>query len=249
MYIIGDIGNTEIKLSLLNSKFDKIKNLKLKTQLINSRYLNKKMKNIKRYFPIIKSCLFCSVVPTSYIKFKTYFKKYSKIKCFELKNQNIKNLIKIKVNKNQVGSDRIANAIGALDNKNNFIIIDFGTATTFDVIKKNTYMGGIIAPGIEISLDNLIKKASLIPRIKFTKTKKIIGLNTISSVRSGFYWGYVGLINKLVELIKTDTKLNYKIVLTGGLSHLFKNSLKVKSTIDKEITLNGLIKTLKFIKI
>ena len=249
MYLIGDIGNTEIKLSLLNSKFVEMKSVYLKTQLVNFIYLNKKLKYIKKYFPVLKKILFCSVVPNIFKKIKKYIFLYSKIKCHELKNQNIKKIINIKVNKKQVGSDRIANAIGALDNKNNFIIIDFGTATTFDVVKKNTYLGGIIAPGIEISLSNLTKRASLIPRVKFTKSKKIIGLNTISSVKSGFYWGYVGLINNLVRLIKSDTKSNYKIILTGGLSHLFKSSINFRSVIKKKITLYGLIKTLRLIKI
>ena len=96
-------------------------------------------------------------------------------------------MIKLKVDKNQVGSDRVANAISAIDNKNNFIIIDFGTATTFDVITKNIYHGGIIAPGVNLSLNTLISKASLIPKINLKKVKKVIGKNTKSAVRSGFF--------------------------------------------------------------
>ena len=110
-------------------------------------------------------------------------------------------LIKIKINKYQVGSDRLANALSVADLKKNFIIIDFGTATTFDVIIKNQYMGGVIAPGVRLSLDTLITKASLIKPLSLKKIKSIVGKNTKEAVRSGFYWGYIGLINNIIRLI------------------------------------------------
>ena len=90
--------------------------------------------------------------------------------------------------------------------KDNFIILDFGTATTFDVVLKNRYMGGIIAPGVNLSLKTLIKKARLIPDTKLTKIKNIIGKNTQNAVRSGFYWGYQGLIENIINLIKKKIK-------------------------------------------
>ncbi len=93
----------------------------------------------------------------------------TKTKCYEVKNLNLKSLIKINVNYEQVGSDRITNAVSLLDKKNNFIILDFGTATTFDILTKNTYQGGIIAPGIKLSLNTLSDKATLIPRIDLKK--------------------------------------------------------------------------------
>ena len=128
----------------------------------------------------------------------------------------------------------------------NFIVVDFGTATTFDVIKKNNYLGGVIAPGVTLSLDNLIKKASLIPNIELHKSKSIIGKNTEQAVLSGFFWGYNGLINGIISKIKKKTNQKYKIVFTGGLAHLFNKDIKDKVTIDKNLTINGLIKVSKY---
>ena len=240
MYLIGDIGNTDIKLCLFNSNKKKIKKIILKTEKLSFSYMRFKLKGIK--FKNIKKILFCSVVPKSYKLIKKFFNLYTNIKCKEIKDLKISKLIKIKVNKKQIGSDRIANAISAANNKNNFIIVDFGTATTFDVVLKNSYIGGVIAPGLELSLSNLINKASLIPKIKFNKVKHVLGKNTVDSVKSGFYWGYTGLINNIISLITKEFKYKFKIILTGGLAHLFKNNLKYNSYIDKELTINGLIK-------
>ena len=240
MYLIGDIGNTDIKLCLFNSNKKKIKKIILKTEKLSFSYMRFKLKGIK--FKNIKKILFCSVVPKSYKLIKKFFNLYTNIKCKEIKDLKISKLIKIKVNKKQIGSDRIANAISAANNKNNFIIVDFGTATTFDVVLKNSYIGGVIAPGLELSLSNLINKASLIPKIKFNKVKHVLGKNTVDSVKSGFYWGYTGLINNIISLITKEFKYKFKIILTGGLAHLFKSNLKYNSFIDKELTLNGLIK-------
>jgi len=96
-----------------------------------------------------------------------------------------------------------------LDKKNNFIILDFGTATTFDVLIKDSYAGGVIAPGVRLSLDTLSDKATLIPRINLKKIKNIVGKDTTSAVRSGFFWGYAGLIDNIVNLIKKDTRKNF----------------------------------------
>lgn len=240
MYLIGDIGNTDIKLCLFNSNKKKIKKIILKTEKLSFSYMRFKLKGIK--FKNIKKILFCSVVPKSYKLVKKFFNSHTDIKCKEIKDLKISKLIKIKVNKKQIGSDRIANAISAANNKNNFIIVDFGTATTFDVVLKNSYIGGVIAPGLELSLSNLINKASLIPKIKFNKVKHVLGKNTVDSVKSGFYWGYTGLINNIISLITKEFKYKFKIILTGGLAHLFKNNLKYNSYIDKELTINGLIK-------
>jgi type III pantothenate kinase len=248
MIIVGDIGNTETKICLVNSNNKIIKRItfnskNIKLSLLNS-YLNKF--NLKKYK--IQKCLFCSVVPNSFKKIKLYFKKKYNLKSYELKELPLKKIIGIKVNQKQIGSDRISNAISAMNYKDNFIIIDFGTATTFDVLLKNIYHGGIIAPGIKLSLKTLIDKASLIPRLNLKKPKKVIGLNTISAVRSGFFWGYIGLIDNIVNLIKKETRKSFKIIITGGFSHLFKASIKGKVKINKDITINGLIKSSDLIK-
>ena len=157
-------------------------------------------------------------------------------------------IVKIMVNKKQVGSDRIANAIGIIDKKTNYIILDFGTATTFDVVIKDKYLGGVIAPGVNLSLKTLISKASLIPSINLSKVSKVVGTNTESAVKSGFYWGYSGLIDNIIKLIIKQTRKQFKIILTGGLANLFKDSIKGKITINKDLTINGLLKVVKNLK-
>ena len=132
--------------------------------------------------------------------------------------------------------------------RDNFIILDFGTATTFDVITQKTYRGGIIAPGIKISLNTLSDKATLIPKINLKQMKKVIGIDTISAVRSGFFWGYSGLIDNIINLIKKETGKSFKLVITGGFSDLFKNSIKTKLKQNKDITIKGLIKISKLMK-
>ena len=243
MILVGDIGNTETKICLVNSKKKIIKRLNLKTRKINFLLLKKFLKKIQ-----INKCLFSSVVPESFKDIKIYLEKFYYIKCFELKNLPIKNLIKIKVNKKQIGSDRIANALGVLNLKKNYIILDFGTATTFDVLIKNVYHGGVIAPGINLSLSTLINRATLIPRLNLKKTNRVIGINTVSAVRSGFFWGYNGLIDNIISLIKKETKKSFKIIITGGFSYLFKNSLKSKVKVSRDITITGLIKATNLIK-
>ena len=247
MYIFGDIGNSETKLFLVNKKEKILKRINLPTNYINDRNLDKKIKFLTKNINDIEKILFCSVVPKFFILIKKYFSKRTKVKCYEIKDLNLKSLIKIKVNFRQVGSDRLANAISLQNNKENFIILDFGTATTFDVVIKKDYRGGIIAPGIKISLDTLSDKASLIPRINLKKINNIIANNTKSAVQSGFFWGYIGLIDNIINLIKKETKKSFKLVITGGYSDLFRKSLKIKVIHNRDITIKGLIKIARLI--
>ena len=248
MIIVGDIGNSETKICLVNSKKKIIKKISLKTKKINFFLLKNFLSNLNLKNKLISKCLFCSVVPKSFNEIKKFFYKNYKIKCHELKKLKLDKLINIDVNYKQIGSDRLANAISVINNKNNFIILDFGTATTFDVLIKNTYQGGVIAPGVNLSLSTLTDKATLIPGINLKKTNKVIGLNTINAVRAGFFWGYVGLIDNIVNLIKKETKKSFKIIITGGFSNLFKNSINAKVTLNKDITIKGLIKATTLIK-
>ena len=248
MFIFGDIGNSETKVFLVSSNNRIIKNINFPSNKINEKTLNSKFKILVKDFKKIRKILFCSVVPKSFSLIKKFLSKKTKIRCYEVKDLNLKSLINIKVNYKQVGSDRLTNAISLLDYKNNFIILDFGTATTFDVLINKTYRGGVIAPGIKLSLNTLSDKATLIPKVNLKKIKKVVGVDTISAVRSGFFWGYAGLIDNIVNLIKKETNKSFKLVITGGFSDLFKESIKTKLIKDKEITIKGLIKISKLIK-
>ncbi len=242
MYVIGDIGNTETKICLFNNKKKLLKKKIFNT--VNKKNINL-YKNFNFIFPYskkIKKVVFSSVVPEVFNNIRRLIKKDFRLEAKELKQYNLKKILKIDVNKKQVGSDRLANAISVINNRDNFIILDFGTATTFDVVLKNRYKGGIIAPGVNLSLKTLVEKARLIPDIKLIKIKNIIGKNTQNAVRSGFYWGYQGLILNIINLIKKENKKNFKIIFTGGLSHLFKNTIKKKVKVDKDLTIKGLLK-------
>ena len=248
MYILGDIGNTETKIFLVSINDKIIKKLSLSTTDINYTRLNKLFINFITDYKKVKKILFCSVVPKSLSIIKKFLSKKTELKCYEVKELNLKSLIKIKANYKQVGSDRLTNAISLVNNNNNFIILDFGTATTFDVLVKNVYSGGIIAPGVRLSLNTLSDKATLIPKIDLKQIKNVIGNNTISAVRSGFFWGYAGLIDNIINLIKKETRKSFKVIITGGFSDLFKKSIKTKVNHNKNITVDGLIKISKLIK-
>ena len=245
MYIIGDIGNTEVKICVIDNNFKIKKKINIKTKKINNTIIKKNLRSILKKNANIKNIIFSSVVPNVFKQFSSFFNSNSLIKIIEIKKLNLKKLIDIKVNRKQVGSDRLANSIAAIDKKNNYIIIDFGTATTFDVILKNQYLGGIISPGINLSLSTLSSRASLIPEINLKKIRYVIGKNTNEAVRSGFYWGYAGLIDNMVKLIKRQTRSSFKVILTGGLANLYKKSINTKCTVDKDLTIKGIIKITK----
>ena len=251
MYVlIGDIGNTITKICLVQIKTFKIKKIiYIKSKKISEKsYLNFFLKKIIKNNLINKNALFSSVVPKHQLQLKKFLYKFYKIKLIEIKEKKIKKIIKINIkNKNQVGSDRIANAIGVYKKyKSDCIVLDFGTATTFDVVTINgIYNGGIIAPGVKLSINSLVRSADQIPNFSIKKQKKVIGKNTIDALRSGFYWGYSGLINNIILRIEKETNKKHKIIFTGGYSDLFKSSIKRPFTVDKNITIKGIIEIFK----
>ena len=242
-YLVGDIGNTSTKICLVNNNFKIIKeyNIETKELLIN--------KNINKFFittlrkKINKKILFSSVVPVIYNKINKFLINKN-FKCFEIKNLPLKKIIKINVdNYKQLGSDRIANTIGAFNlYKTNCLIIDFGTATTFDIVKKpGIYEGGVIAPGIKLSILNLSKSTAALPKFKLKPNLKVFGKNTKDALNAGFFWGYQGLIINIIKNINLKFKTKFKIILTGGYASMFANFINNNSTIDKHITIKGIM--------
>jgi len=248
--LIGDIGNTTTKICLIEKKSFRIKKIIFfnSNNIISKKNLNKNLKKIINRKTINKIALFSSVVPKYQLVLKKILMKFYKIKLREIKEKNINKIVKINIkNKKQVGSDRIANAAGVYKKYGtNSIVLDFGTATTFDVVTKNgVYNGGIIAPGVNLAIKSLSTSADQIPAFSLKKQSKIIGKNTMEALRSGFYWGYVGLINNIILKIEKETKKKYKIVFTGGYAHLFKTSIIRPFKIDKNITIKGIIEIFK----
>ena len=142
---------------------------------------------------------------------------------------------------NQLGSDRIVNSIEGKKFKY-CLIIDFGTATTFDIVKKGVYEGGVIAPGVKLSIKNLSQSTALLPMFDLKNTKKNYGKNTKDALNVGFILGYEGLINNIVNKITLNWKMNYRIILTGGYANLFKKIIKRKTIVDQNVTIKGVSK-------
>ena len=241
--LIGDIGNTLTKLCLVDEKSTSIKEYSIETAEIT-----KEKKLIKFLQPILseqfrKKILFSSVVPNTYQKINKFLKK-KKYQVYEIKNLNLKKMIKIKIDKyNQLGSDRIANAIGAYSlYKKNCLIVDFGTATTIDIVRKpGIYEGGVIAPGVNLSILNLNRFTALLPIFDLKVSKKTFGKNTEDALNAGFLWGYQGLINNIIKKIKTSFNCSFKIILTGGYSKTFSKFINNNSTIEPNITIKGIM--------
>jgi len=221
-----DVGNTNVAICLFFKEkpisFVKIRNTDLIKTKLKENLLEKYTKNSN--INIILS----SVVP-AISKIIIDFLKVNKIKFYLLKNL-IKTL-EIKINireKKKIGEDRIVNAYYAKTKYlKNLIIIDFGTATTFDVIdSQGNYDGGIITPGIDLSLKVLSERTAKLPLVKFAKTKNVIGRDTKSAIQSGFFWGYVSMIQGLVYKITSEKKNSFRIILTGGNCNVFKNLIE-----------------------
>ena len=243
-YMVGDIGNTSTKISILNDKFKIIKSFNFETiKKYKKNFLKKILKNHLNK-NLNSDLLFSSVVPAAFKEIKKIFKS-TKFKLFEIKEFNLDRIININVkNKKQLGSDRIANAIGVKQFKN-CLVLDFGTATTFDVIRNEVYEGGVIAPGVKLSIMNLNKSTALLPLINLKKNQKSYGKDTKEALNAGFVWGYEGLINNIIDKIISKEKNKYKIILTGGYASFFKRIIKEKISIDQDITIKGIAKVYK----
>ena len=239
-YIVGDIGNTSTRVCLLN-----------KSKILNSIIFDTKKIFLKGFFKKIvnkfskknlkNEILFSCVVPMALKEIKKNLKK-TNYRALEIKSFNLKKMIQINIkNFKQLGSDRIVNSIEGKKFKN-CLIIDFGTATTFDIVRNKIYEGGVIAPGIRLSIKNLSLSTALLPMFNLKIQKKSYGKNTIDALNSGFIWGYEGLINNIIYKITKNWKMKYKIILTGGYANLFKKIIKRRTTVDQNITIKGISK-------
>lgn len=145
-------------------------------------------------------------------------------------------------NPKEVGADRIVNAVAGFEKyKRDLIIVDFGTATTFDYVsEKGEYMGGCISPGIMISSDALFERAAKLPRVELSKPKSIVAKDTVSSMQAGIMYGYAGLVDGICDRIKAEVKSNPLVVATGGLAKIVAPETKSIDVVDEMLTLEGL---------
>ncbi|MBW2703914.1 MAG: type III pantothenate kinase [Deltaproteobacteria bacterium] len=145
-------------------------------------------------------------------------------------------------NPHEVGADRIVNAVAAIDSHPGpLIVVDFGTATTFDAIgANNAYLGGAITPGINISLEALFRQASKLPRVPFKQPDTVIGRTTVGAIQAGIYYGYVGLVDNIIDQMKNELGKQSRVLATGGLGKLIAKASKHVGEVDNLLTLRGL---------
>ncbi|QPM89289.1 type III pantothenate kinase [Pseudooceanicola algae] len=142
----------------------------------------------------------------------------------------------------QVGPDRLVNTAGAFDRYGgDLIVIDFGTATTFDVVAQDgAYVGGVISPGVNLSLQALHEMAAALPHVDVTRPQKVIGTNTVACMQSGVFWGYIGLVREVCDRIRGEYDRDMRIISTGGLAPLFAQGDTLYDHFDEFLTIHGL---------
>ncbi len=249
MLLVIDVGNTNTVLGLFDGE-KLIHDWRIRTEidhtideygvLISNLYQSSRMraKEIKAVSDIIISC----VVPPMLNILEPLCVKYFNLKPL-IVGPGIKTGMPIFYdNPKEVGADRIVNAVAAYDKyRRESIIVDFGTATTFDYVSpKGEYMGGCIAPGIVISSEALFERASKLPRVEFSKPRTIITKDTISAMQAGIMFGYAGLVDGIVNRMKAEVKTNPLVIATGGLARIVAPETKTIEKIEEMLTLDGL---------
>lgn len=235
MLLTIDIGNTNISIGIFH-KNKLIKKWKIPTSLpaVNS------IKEIAATNKI-SAVAICSVVPKLTAKLSSTLGKSLKAKIL-IAGRNIKVPIKNLYKKpKQVGQDRLINAYAGLKlYGKGLIIIDFGTAITFDIVsKKGEYLGGLIFPGVNLCLNSLYKNTALLPKVSLKSAKKIIGRNTVESINSGVFHGIAGMCEALIKRLKSQFK-GYKIIVTGGNAQTMKMFSRKLGKYQPNLTLLGL---------
>lgn len=245
MLLVIDVGNTNTVFAVFDK--DKIKgqwriatNPKMTADeyAINlTQLLSLGSVNIKK----IRSVIVSSVVPQGVFSLKKFCKNYFGCDPFIVGDINIG--VEIRLDKpSEVGSDRLVNAVAAYNKfGGDVIVVDFGTATTFDVIgTKGEYMGGVISPGINLSVDALNAAAAKLPEVDVAKPEKVIGKSTVGAMQSGIYWGYVSLIEGVVARIQGEYGKKMKVLATGGLAPLFFKAIESIEYLEPDLTIEGL---------
>jgi len=192
---------------------------------------------------IITAAIIGSVVPDANFQLAKLCREHFKCEPLFVGSSQVDPGIKILLDRpEEIGADRIINAVGGTASyKPPLLIVDFGTATTFDVVDADgNYAGGAIAPGINLSLRALHMAAAKLPRIGIVPSKRVIGKNTTEAIQSGIYWGYAGLIEGLITRIKREFGQPMTVIATGGLAGLFRETVPGIDHYDVDLTLRGL---------
>jgi type III pantothenate kinase len=191
----------------------------------------------------VTSAIIATVVPANLFSLKTLCRKYFSCDPLIVGEPGVELGIKVLLDRpEEVGADRLANAVAAKEQYGGpLIVIDFGTATTFDLIDKDgNYCGGAIAPGINSSVEALHQAAAKLPRVAVTKPPRVVGRNTVAAMQSGVFWGYVAMIEGMVARISKEYGVTLRVIATGGLAPLFAETTACIEKTDQNLTMRGL---------
>jgi type III pantothenate kinase len=195
-------------------------------------------------FADLKEAIIATVVPAVLFDLRAMCRSYLKCEPLIVGDPALDLGIKANVDRpHAVGADRLCNTIAAHERyKGAVIVVDFGTATNFDIVADNgDFDGSVIAPGANLSIEALHQAAALLPRVAIHRAQHVIGRDTVPSMQSGVYWGYVGLIEGLIARIKAEYGKPMTVVATGGLAHLFRPDIPAIEHIDPDLTIRGLM--------
>jgi type III pantothenate kinase len=192
---------------------------------------------------VLDGCIISTVVPQSLFNLRNLARRYLKTEPLVV-GENARLGIEVRIdNPAEAGADRLVNAIGAhVRYEGALIVVDSGTATTFDVVAEDgAFEGGAICPGVNLSMEALHQHAARLPRVAIQKPKSVIGANTVGAMQSGVYWGYVSLIEGLVARIKAEYGRPMRVIGTGGMASLFQGATDIIDDFDPDITVRGLL--------
>jgi len=195
-------------------------------------------------FDKISGCIVSTVVPQAIFNFRNFAKRYLKVEALFVGEPNTELGVPIRISRpEQAGADRLVNAVGAHKAyEGALIVIDSGTATTFDIVGPDGgFEGGIICPGINLSMRALHDAAAQLPRIAIQKPERVIGGDTLGAMQSGVFWGYIGLIDGLVRRIKDEYGKPMRVIATGGVASLFDGASDTIDIYDFDLTIRGLL--------
>ena len=246
MIFVFDIGNTNIVLGVYDgdklTQHWRIETNRFKTEDEYGMIIKSLFDHVGLKFSDIDGIIISSVVPPIMFSLERMCQKYFNIKPLVV-GPGTKTGLNIKYdNPKEVGADRIVNAVAAIHEYGSpLIVVDFGTATTFCYINEHKqYMGGAIAPGINIATEALYSKAAKLPRIEIARPDGVVGKNTVSAMQSGILYGYVGQFEGIVKRMKEQSKENPKVIATGGLANLISQESNAIDIVDPFLTLKGL---------
>lgn len=255
MLLAIDVGNTNTVFALHDGERF-ISEWRCNTESVRTAdqyfvWLNQLMLHGGLSTDLIEDVVISNVAPATLFNLRVLCDRYFDTRPLVVGKEGCELPVEIRVdNPSEVGADRLVNTVSAFTEYGpNLIVLDFGTATTFDVVGQDgAYVGGVIAPGINLSLEALKNAAAHLPHIDITQPQQVVGTNTVACMQSGAFWGYVGLIEGICARISAEKEREMTVIGTGGLSPLFARATPIIKHVDGDLTVRGLVHIHKYNK-